>query len=86
MSTTETADDDLTVDLVPNCKRLFGLDKNAAYRAAACGQIPCVKLGGKWRVPLRAVEAMYTEIGRRTAERMSQPKIGNRVRDSKNEQ
>jgi len=39
-------------------KRYFGLCRNAAYDAAARGEIPTIKIGRLLRVPIRALEAM----------------------------
>jgi hypothetical protein len=51
-------------------KRYFGLSRNAAYDAAARGDIPTIRIGKLLRVPVRALEAMLNEAGqRREAER-----------------
>ena len=60
------------VELLPNRHQFGFKGKNAAYRAAALGEIPAIKVGGKWLVPLQAVEAMYQELGRRAAGRSAE--------------
>ena len=39
-------------------KRYFGLSLNGSYLAAQRGDIPVIKIGGRLRVPVRALEAM----------------------------
>jgi hypothetical protein len=46
-------------------KRYFGLSRNAAYDAAARGDIPTIRIGRLLRVPVRALEAMLNEAGQR---------------------
>lgn len=41
---------------VRDAGRRIGLGPRAAYRAAERGQIPAVKIGGRWLVPVRAWE------------------------------
>ena len=36
----------------------FGLAKNASYEAAARGQLPVIKIGGRLRVPVCQLERM----------------------------
>lgn len=44
---------------VPDAGReYFGLSRNAAYAAAARGEIPTVKIGRLLRVPKKAIERM----------------------------
>lgn len=38
----------------------IGLGARAAYRAAERGDIPAVKIGGRWVVPLKAWEKFLT--------------------------
>ena len=44
-------------------KQYFGLGKNAAYAAAARGEIPVIKIGSRLRVPVVALERMLVEAG-----------------------
>jgi hypothetical protein len=39
-------------------KTYFGLSRNGSYAAAKRGEIPTIKLGKLFRVPVRALEAM----------------------------
>jgi len=43
--------------------RYFGVSKNAAYAAAARGEIPVIRIGGRLRVPVVALERMLAEAG-----------------------
>jgi excisionase family DNA binding protein len=43
-------DNPLTLS-VPEAGQLAGIGKNASYAAARRGEIPVIKLGGKYRVP-----------------------------------
>jgi len=46
--------------------RYFGLCRNAAYEAAARGDIPTIKIGRLLRVPVRALERMLDRAGEPT--------------------
>jgi hypothetical protein len=48
----------LTISVPEAGKRYFGLCRNAAYEAAARGEIPTVRIGRLLRVPVRALERM----------------------------
>jgi hypothetical protein len=48
----------LTISVPEAGKRYFGLCRNAAYDAAARGEIPVIKIGRLLRVPVRALERM----------------------------
>jgi hypothetical protein len=48
----------LTVSIPEAGRRLAGLGEDASYRAAAKGDIPWIRVGGRKRVPLRALEQM----------------------------
>jgi excisionase family DNA binding protein len=50
MSTTTSTGDPLTLT-VEEAGRLLGISRGAAYRAAACGQIPTIRLGRRLLVP-----------------------------------
>jgi hypothetical protein len=39
-------------------RRYFGLAKNASYEAAARGEIPVIRIGGRLRVPVCQLERM----------------------------
>jgi hypothetical protein len=45
--------------------RYFKIGKNASYAAAERGDIPVIKVGKLLRVPIRAMERLLDEVGRR---------------------
>jgi excisionase family DNA binding protein len=51
-----TKDTELTISVPEAGARYFGISRNAAYEAAARGEIPTVKVGRLKRVPVRAME------------------------------
>ena len=53
----------LTLSVPEAGLRYFGLSRNAAYDAAARGEIPVVKIGRLLRVPVRALERMLDAAG-----------------------
>jgi hypothetical protein len=55
----------LTMSVPDAGKRYFGLSRNAAYDAAARGDLPTIRIGRLLRVPVRALEAMLNEAGQR---------------------
>jgi hypothetical protein len=56
-------DGPLTISVPEAGKRYFGLCRNAAYDAAARGEIPTIKIGRLLRVPVRALERMLDQAG-----------------------
>jgi Helix-turn-helix domain len=48
----------LTLSVPEAGRRYFGLCRNAAYDAAARGDIPVIRIGRLLRVPVRALERM----------------------------
>jgi hypothetical protein len=58
----------LTISVPEAGKRYFGLCRNAAYEAAARGEIPTVRIGRLLRVPVRAVERMLDRACQREPE------------------
>jgi excisionase family DNA binding protein len=46
-------------------KAYFGISKTAAYTAVKRGQIPVIKIGATYRVPVSALEKMLVEAGGR---------------------
>jgi hypothetical protein len=49
---------------VPDAGReYFGLAKDASYRAVKLGVIPVIKVGGKLRVPVIALERLIATAG-----------------------
>jgi excisionase family DNA binding protein len=39
-------------------KRYLGLGRNGSYNAAARGELPVIKVGGRYRVPVRRMEEL----------------------------
>ena len=66
-------------------RRLAGLGEDASYRAAAKGDIPWIRVGGRKRVPLRALEQTGRYVGRfqKTVEMFSNPQAtsGEAIKD-----
>ena len=49
---------------VPEAGRIyFGLGKNASYEAAHRGDIPTIKIGGRYRAVVPAIERMLSRAG-----------------------
>jgi len=44
--------DKATVDLWPTTGQILGLSKNATYQAAERGEIPTLRMGRRWLVPV----------------------------------
>jgi excisionase family DNA binding protein len=53
----------LTLSVPEAGAKYFGLCRNAAYDAAARGEIPTIKIGRLLRVPVRALERMLDRAG-----------------------
>jgi hypothetical protein len=51
-----------TISVPEAGKQYFGLAKNASYEAAARGEIPIIKIGGRLRVPVCQLERMLEGI------------------------
>ena len=60
------SDDKLTLS-VPEAGRLIGLGRNAAYDAAAKGELPTIKIGSRILVPKVALERMLESAGQAKA-------------------
>jgi excisionase family DNA binding protein len=43
---------------VPEAGRRLGVGRDSAYRAAACGEIPTIKIGKLLRVPIAALDRL----------------------------
>jgi hypothetical protein len=49
---------------VPEAGRLyFDLARNASYDAVRRGELPVIKIGGRLRVPVAALERMLANVG-----------------------
>jgi hypothetical protein len=57
----------LTISVPEAGKRYFGLCRNAAYDAAARGEIPTIRIGRLLRVPIRLLERMLDRAGKPAA-------------------
>jgi hypothetical protein len=57
----------LTISVPEAGMKYFGLCRNAAYDAAARGEIPTIKVGRLLRVPVRAMEALLDRVSRQVA-------------------
>jgi hypothetical protein len=57
----------LTISVPEAGKRYFGLCRNAAYDAAARGEIPVIRIGRLLRVPVRALERMLDRVSEPTS-------------------
>jgi excisionase family DNA binding protein len=53
----------LTLTVPEAGKRYFALSRNAAYAAAARGELPTIKIGRLLRVPVKALEQMLEQAG-----------------------
>jgi hypothetical protein len=53
----------LTISVPEAGEKYFGLCRNAAYDAAARGEIPTIKVGRLLRVPVRLMERMLDRAG-----------------------
>jgi hypothetical protein len=61
--TTSNDESPKTLSVPTAGKRYFGLAKNASYAAAARGEIPVIRIGGRLRVPVVALERMLADAG-----------------------
>jgi len=77
-----------TISVPEAGRRYFDLARNAAYEAARRGDLPVIRIGGRLRVPVVALERMLAEAGTdkaatviRAADVGSAPKSARQVRD-----
>lgn len=56
----------------------LGISRASAYKLARSGVIPAIRLGGVWRIPLPALEALLRDPSQRAASVMA----GQEVRDA----
>jgi Helix-turn-helix domain len=57
----------LTISVPEAGERYFDLCRNAAYDAAARGEIPTIRIGRLLRVPVRALERILDRAGASSA-------------------
>lgn len=55
--------DEKTLSVPAAGKRYFDLGRNASYQAARRGQLPVIRIGGRLRVPVVALEQMLLRAG-----------------------
>jgi excisionase family DNA binding protein len=48
---------------VPEAGRLLGMGRSASYEAARSGQLPTIKIGGRYKVPKTALHKMLDSVG-----------------------
>lgn len=58
------APSDVLAYTVPEAGRLLGISRNSAYDAAARGEIPIVRIGGRLIVPRVALERLLAGAGK----------------------
>jgi hypothetical protein len=58
MTTSNDQSSPKTISVPAAGKQYFGLAKNAAYAAAARGEIPVIRIGGRLRVPIVQLERL----------------------------
>ena len=58
-------DEILTISVPEAGWRYFGLSRNGSYAAAARGEIPTIKIGGRIRAVVPAIEQMLELAGKR---------------------
>jgi hypothetical protein len=63
----ETTVEEVTITVPEAGKRYFGLSRNASYDAAKRGEIPTVKIGKLYRVPVHLMEKMMGGRGKEDA-------------------
>jgi hypothetical protein len=51
-----------TISVPAAGRQYFGLAKNASYEAAARGEIPVIRIGGRLRVPVCQLERMLQGV------------------------
>jgi excisionase family DNA binding protein len=64
MARTKGTPDERVVYDVPEAGRKLGMGRNAAYEAAARGEIPTIRIGKLLRVPKVAFDRMLEQAGR----------------------
>jgi excisionase family DNA binding protein len=58
----ETRTDSRVVMTVAEAAALLGLSKNSAYKAVHTGEIPTIKIGGKYVVPIAAFQRLLQQL------------------------
>lgn len=60
----KNAEDRPTMGVVAAGRHYFGIGEAASYAAAKAGEIPCVRIGGRWFASVPAIERMIQEAGK----------------------
>jgi hypothetical protein len=55
----------LTLSIPQAGRKYFDLSRDASYKAAQRGDIPVIKVGGRYRVPIAAMEQILASATRR---------------------
>jgi hypothetical protein len=66
MPTSAQPDETKTMSVPKAGKIFFGLGRDASYAAAKAGQIPAIKIGGKVRAVVPAIERMLEQAGKKS--------------------
>lgn len=61
-------------------RRLFGVGRSRAWELARAGDIPAIRLGRRWLVPRRAIEALMRRAVEEADERRHEGRDEQRVR------
>jgi hypothetical protein len=61
-----TIETDKTISVPEAGRRYFGLCRGTSYIAARRGDIPTIKIGGRIRVPVRTLETMLDNVGKKS--------------------
>jgi hypothetical protein len=61
-----TDEKDWTMPVPVAGKKYYGLGRSASYQAAATGELPVVRIGGKVLAVVRAIEARLSQAGAKT--------------------
>lgn len=57
------SEDEKTMSIPAAGRRYFGIGKNASYQAARRGELPVIRVGGRLRAPVVALERMLSSAG-----------------------
>jgi hypothetical protein len=55
----------VTLSVVEAGRKYFGLSRGASYQAAERGDLPTIRIGRLLRVPVRALERILDDAGKR---------------------
>ena len=49
---------------VDQAAKILGIGRSAAYEGVKTGDIPAIRVGGRWLVPLAALDKMLADAGK----------------------